>query len=86
VPEQADNSTSDDDFRANPVEDADMAGRKRRRNFQQPLGKDDIFKEDSAAPSRKGGKSVIPAERNKSVANLPRTTSGGSKSASDKDE
>ncbi len=76
VPEQADNSTSDDDFRANPVEYAAMAGRKRRQNFQQPLGKDDIFKDESAAPPRKGGKSVIPAERDENVANLPRTTSG----------
>ncbi len=76
VPGQADNSTSDDDFCANPVEDAAMAGRKRRRNFQQPLGKDDIFKDDSAAPPRKGGKSVIPAKRDENVANLPRITSG----------
>jgi hypothetical protein len=86
VPGQADNSTSDDGFCANPVEDAAMAGLKRRRNFQQPLDKDDIFKDESSAPPRKGGKSVIPAERDENITNLPRTTSGGSKSASDKDE
>ncbi len=85
VPGQADNSTPDD-FRANPVKDAAMAGRKRRRNFQQPLGKDDIFKDDSAAHPRKGGKSVIRAKRDENVANLPRITSGGSNSASDKGE
>ncbi len=50
VPGQAGNSASDDDFCANPAEDAAMAGRKRRRNFQQPLDKDDIFKDESAAP------------------------------------
>jgi hypothetical protein len=50
---------------------AQMAGRKRRRNFQQPLDKDDIFKDESAAPSKKGGKSVIPAERDDKLANLP---------------
>jgi hypothetical protein len=43
-------------------------------------------KDDSAAPSRKGGKSVIPAERDEYLANLPRTTSGGSKSAIGKDD
>jgi hypothetical protein len=86
VPGQADNTTSNDEFCENPAEDAAMAGRKRRRNFQHPLDKDDIFKDESAVSPRKGGKSVIPAERDESVATLPRITSGGSKSASDKKE
>jgi hypothetical protein len=63
-----------------------MAGRKRRRNFQQLPDKDDIFKDESAALPRKGGKSVISAEADESVATLPRITSGGSKSAIDKYE
>ncbi len=49
---------------------------KRRRNFRQPLDKDDILKDKSAAPPRKGGKTVISAEQDESVANLPRSTSG----------
>jgi hypothetical protein len=63
-----------------------MAGRKRRRIFGHPDDKDDILKDESAAPPRKGSKTVIPAEQDESVANLPRITSGGSKSAFDKDE
>jgi hypothetical protein len=51
-----------------------MAGRKRRRNFRQPDDKDDILKDESAAPHRKGGKTVIPAEQDEIVANLPRST------------
>jgi hypothetical protein len=42
VPGQANNSTSNDDFCANPVEDAAMGergGRKRRQNLQQPSAK-----------------------------------------------
>jgi hypothetical protein len=72
VPEQADDSASDEGFREIPAEDAAMAGRKRRRNFQQLPDKDDIIKDESAALPWKGGKSVISAEANESVATLPR--------------
>ncbi len=63
-----------------------MAGRKRHRNFRQPDDKDDILKDESAASPWKGGKTVIPAEQDEIVANLPRSTSGGSKPTADKDE
>ncbi len=86
MPGQADDSASDEGLRGIPAEDAAMAGRKRRRNFQQLPDNDDIIKDESAALSRKGGKSVISAEADESVATLPRITSGGSKSAIDKDE
>ncbi len=86
VPGQADDSASDEDFREFPAEDAAMAGSKRRRKFRQPLDKDDILKDESAALPRKGGKSVVSAEADESVATPPRITSGGSKSAIDKDE
>jgi hypothetical protein len=49
VPGQADVSASDEGFLEIPAEDAAMAGRKRRRNFQQLPDKDDIFKDESAA-------------------------------------
>jgi hypothetical protein len=70
VPEQADDSASDEGF----------------RKITSGGSKSAIDKDKSAAPPRKGGKSVISAEADESVANLPRITSGGSKSAIDKDE
>ncbi len=86
VPGEADDSASDKGFREIPAEDTAMAGRKRRRNFQQLPDKDDTIKDESAALPKKGGKSVISAVADESVATLPRITSGGSKSAIDKDE
>jgi hypothetical protein len=85
VPGQADSSSPEYDFGVNPAEDAAMAGRKRRQNFQEEEEQRRIAaKDDSAALPRKGGKSVVPAKRD-GVANLPRTASGGRKSAIDKD-
>jgi hypothetical protein len=81
TPEQgpADNSRPEDDFGTNPAEDAAMAGQKRRRNFQEEEEqRRKAAKDDSAAPPRRGDKSIIPAKLDENVANLPRTTSGGS--------
>jgi hypothetical protein len=86
VPEEADDSDPDDGFCEIPAEDTVMAGRKRRRIFQQLTNKDDVDKDELAAPPRKGGKSIISAEADDSVATLPGIISGGSKSAFDKDE
>ncbi len=86
MPGEADDSDPDDGFCAIPAEDAVMAGRKRRLNFQQLTNKDDIDKDELAAPPRKGGKSIISAKADDSVATLPGITSGGSKSAVDKDK
>jgi hypothetical protein len=86
VPGQADSSASEEDFHELPAEDAAMAGRKRLRIFRHPDDKGDILKDESAAPPRKGSKTVIPAEQDKIVANLPRSTLGGSKPTAVKDE
>ncbi len=42
------------------------------------------YKDDSAAPLRKGGETVIPAEQDE-LANLPGTAPGGSKSIDELD-
>jgi hypothetical protein len=73
---QADSSASEEDFNELPAEDAAMAGRKRRPIFRHPDDKDDIRKDETAAPPRKGGKTVVIAEQDESVANLPRIISG----------
>jgi hypothetical protein len=57
TPEQgpADNSPPEDDFGANPAEDAVMTGQKRRRNFQEEEEeRRKATKDDSAAPPRGG--------------------------------
>jgi hypothetical protein len=86
VPGEADDSDPDDGFCEIPAEDAVMAGRKRRRIFQQLTNKEDVDKDKLAAPPRKGGKSIISAKADEGVATLPGVISGGSKSAFDKDE
>jgi hypothetical protein len=86
VSRQADRSSPEYDFGVKSAEDAAMAGRKRRQNFQEEEEQRRIAaKDDSADHPRKGDKSVIPAKRD-DLANLPRTASGGSKSAIDKDD
>jgi hypothetical protein len=79
MPGEADDSDPDDRFYEIPAEDAVMAGRKRRRIFQQLTNKDNVDKDELAAPSRKGGKTIISAKADDdSVATLPGVISGGS--------
>ncbi len=80
------NSPPEDDFGANPAEDAAMAGQKLRRNFQEEEEqRRKAAKDDSAAPPRGGGKSAIPGKRDEIVTNLPISTLEGSKSNEDPD-
>jgi hypothetical protein len=87
VPEQADSSSPEYEFGGRAADDAPMAGQKRRPNFPQG---DELrrkaSKDESAASLRRGGKSVISAEADESVATLPRTALERSKSFIDKDE
>jgi hypothetical protein len=78
--------SSTDVLGSDEADDAPMAGQKRPPNF--PEGEEQrrkAAKDESAASLRRSGKSVIPC-KDDSVANLPRSTSGGSKSADEKDD
>jgi hypothetical protein len=77
---------STDVLGSDEADDAPMAGQKRRPNIpEEEEQRRKAPKDESAASLRRGGKSVIPC-KDDSVANLPRSTSGGSKSTDDKDE
>jgi hypothetical protein len=86
VPGQADSSSPEYEFGVIEADDAPMAGQKCRPNFpEEEEQRLKAPKDESAASLRRGGKSVIPC-KDDSVANLPRSTSGGSKSTDNKDE
>jgi hypothetical protein len=86
VPGQAGSSSPEYEFGVIEADDAPMTGQKRRPNFsEEEEQRRKAPKDESEASLRRGGKSVIPF-KDDSVANLPGSTSGGSKPTDDKDE
>ena len=91
MPGQADDSASDEGFHEILAEDAAMAGRKRRRIFQQLRDKDVVSKDDIVAniPGTTPGGSKPTQDKDvvfkdDIVANIPGTAPGGSKPTPDK--
>ncbi len=86
MPGQADSSSPKYEFGMIEADDAPIAGQKSHPNFpEEEEQRRKAAKDESAASLRRGGKFAIPC-KNDSVANLPRSTSGGSKSTDDKDD